>query len=49
MQDALFHLRKGLAPFVEARMKARTAHTGLRYASRAAGGSPTRRSTPMAC
>jgi uncharacterized protein len=40
VQDGLFHLTKGLAPFVEARMKARYGANWLQYASRAAGGSP---------
>jgi hypothetical protein len=40
VQDALFHLRKGLAPFVEARMKKVHGANWLRYSSRAAGGRP---------
>lgn len=40
VQGALFHLRRGLTPFVEARMKARHGANWLHYASRAAGGSP---------
>jgi hypothetical protein len=40
IQDGLFHLRKGLAPFVEARMKRRHGPDWLRHASRARGGSP---------
>jgi hypothetical protein len=40
VQGALFHLRRGLAPFVEARMKARHGAQWLAYASRAAGGDP---------
>ncbi len=40
VQGALYHLRRGLAPFVEARMKARHGANWLHYASRAAGGSP---------
>ena len=40
IQDALFHLRKGLAPFVEARMKKVHGVNWLRNASRAAGGRP---------
>lgn len=37
VQEALFHIRKGLAPFVEARMKKLHGPHWLRYASRAAG------------
>jgi hypothetical protein len=40
VQDGLFHLRKGLAPFVEARMKRARGPGWLRLASLAAGGSP---------
>jgi hypothetical protein len=40
VQDGLFHLRKGLAPFVEARMKRARGQDWLRMASRAAGGDP---------
>lgn len=40
VQGGLYHLRRGLGPFVEARMKARHGATWLHYASRAAGGSP---------
>jgi uncharacterized protein len=40
VQDGLFHLQKGLAPFVEARMKGKHGASWVRYASRAAGGSP---------
>jgi hypothetical protein len=40
VQGALFHLRRGLAPFVEARMKARHGPQWLVHASRAAGGDP---------
>lgn len=40
VQGALYHLRQGLAPFVEARMKARHGAQWLTYASRAAGGDP---------
>lgn len=40
VQDGLFHLQKGLTPFVEARMKAVHGASWLHYASRAAGGSP---------
>ncbi|WP_202913508.1 DUF499 domain-containing protein [Acuticoccus sediminis] len=40
VQGGLFHLRRGLGPFVEARMKAKHGVTWLHYASRAAGGSP---------
>jgi len=40
VQSALYHLRRGLTPFVEARMKARHGAQWLQYASRAAGGSP---------
>lgn len=40
VQGALYHLRRGLAPFVEARMKARHQAQWLAYASRAAGGDP---------
>lgn len=40
VQGGLYHLRQGLSPFVEARMKGRHGATWLHYASRAAGGSP---------
>jgi len=40
VQDGLFHLQKGLAPFVEVRMKDRHGANWLHYASRATGGSP---------
>ena len=40
VQGALYHLRRGLTPFVEARMKGRHGANWLHYASRAAGGSP---------
>ncbi|MES0020203.1 DUF499 domain-containing protein [Mesorhizobium sp. M0036] len=40
VQGGLFHLQKGLAPFVEARMKTVHGSTWLHYASRAAGGAP---------
>src|SRR5215469_14549731 len=40
VQDGLFHLQKGLAPFVEMRMKAVHGPTWLHYASRASGSSP---------
>jgi hypothetical protein len=40
VQGALYHLRRGLAPFVEARMKARHGAQWAVYASRAAGGDP---------
>jgi predicted AAA+ superfamily ATPase len=40
VQDALFHLRKGLAPFVAARMSRARGPDWLRLASRAAGASP---------
>jgi len=40
VQGALYHLRRGLAPFVETRMKARHGAQWLAYASRAAGGDP---------
>ncbi|TIS54880.1 MAG: ATP-binding protein [Mesorhizobium sp.] len=38
VQGGLFHLQRGLAPFVETRMKAIHGATWLHYASRAAGG-----------
>lgn len=38
--DALFHIRKGLTPFIEARMKKVHGANWLRYASRASGGRP---------
>lgn len=34
VQGGLFHLRRGLTPFVEARMKAKHGANGLHYASR---------------
>jgi predicted AAA+ superfamily ATPase len=40
VQGGLFHLQKGLTPFVEARMKGKHGVNWLHYASRAAGGSP---------
>lgn len=40
VQTALWHLRRGLSPFVTARMKARHGANWLHYASRAAGGAP---------
>ncbi|MGH8268431.1 MAG: DUF499 domain-containing protein, partial [Steroidobacteraceae bacterium] len=40
VQGALYHLRRGLAPFVESRMKARHGAQWLAYASRAGGGDP---------
>ena len=40
VQGGLFHLQKGLAPFVEARMKAVLGTSWLHHASRAAGGAP---------
>ena len=40
VQGALYHLRRGLAPFVEARMKARHGAQWPVYASRAAGSDP---------
>jgi hypothetical protein len=40
VQGALYHLRRGLAPFVETRMKARHGAQWLAYASRAGGGDP---------
>lgn len=40
VQDGLFHLRRGLAPFVEARMKKVHGANWLHYASRAAGAAP---------
>lgn len=39
--DGLFHLRKGLAPFVEARMKQRHGDRWHHYASRASGAAVT--------
>ncbi len=41
VQDGLFHLQKGLAPFVEGRMKGKHGANWLHYASRATGGNPT--------
>ena len=38
VQGGLYHLRRGLAPFVEARMKGRHGANWLNYASRAVGG-----------
>lgn len=40
VQDGLYHLQKGLTPFVEARMKAQHGARWLHYASRAVGSSP---------
>ena len=39
VQAGLYHLRRGLTPFVEGRMKGRHGANWLHYASRAAGGS----------
>ena len=41
VQDGLFHLRKGLTPFVEARLKAVHGANWAHYASRAIGSKPT--------
>jgi len=38
VQDGLYHLQRGLSPFVEARMKGKHGPNWLHYASRAAGG-----------
>jgi hypothetical protein len=40
VQGALYHLRRGLAPFVEAKMKARHGAQWVVYASRASGSDP---------
>ncbi|NOG74059.1 DUF499 domain-containing protein [Roseicella sp. DB1501] len=40
VQDGLFHMRQGLKPFVEARMKKVHGANWLHYASRATGGAP---------
>src|SRR5258705_4669216 len=40
VQGGLYHLQRGLAPFVEARMKLAHGANWLNHASRAAGGSP---------
>ncbi len=40
VQGGLYHLRRGLGPFVEARMKGRHGANWLQHASRAAGGAP---------
>src|SRR3989442_613807 len=42
-QDGLFHLQKGLATFVEGRMKGKHGASWLQYASRAAGDSTNAR------
>jgi uncharacterized protein len=39
VQDGLYHLRRGLTPFVEIRMKGKHGANWLQYASRAQGGS----------
>lgn len=44
VQDGLFHLQKGLTPFVEARMKAVHGQSWLHYASRSSGSAPN---TPL--
>ena len=41
VQDGLYHLRRGLAPFVEIRMKGKHGANWLHYASRAQGGAST--------
>jgi hypothetical protein len=43
VQDGLFHLQKGIAPFVEMRMKSKHGQKWLHYASRTTGGSPNDR------
>jgi Swt1-like HEPN len=40
VQGGLYHLQKGLTPFVEARMKLTHGASWLNYASRASGGAP---------
>ncbi len=40
VQEGLYHLRKGLTPFVDARMRRARGADWLRYASRAAGAGP---------
>jgi hypothetical protein len=40
VQGGLYHLRRGLAPFVQAHMQKRYREKWLHYASRAVGGSP---------
>ncbi len=40
VQDGLYHLQRGLVPFVEGRMKGKHGANWLHYASRAVGGSP---------
>jgi hypothetical protein len=40
VQDGLFHLQKGISPFVEMRMKSKHGQKWLHYASRTTGGSP---------
>lgn len=40
VQDGLFHLQKGISPFVELRMKSKHGQKWLHYASRTTGGSP---------
>src|ERR1035437_2547817 len=40
VQGGLYHLQKGLTPFVEARMKLAHGANWLNYASRASGGAP---------
>ena len=44
VQGGLFHLRRGLTPFVEGWMRKKHGNRWLHYASRAAGGSPN---TPL--
>ena len=41
VQNGLFHLQRGLTPFVSARMKAVHGDRWLHYASRAQGSSPS--------
>ena len=48
VQGGLFHLRRGLTPFVEARMKARHGANWLNYASRAQALRRTPHSMPTA-
>ena len=49
VQDGLFHLQRGLTPFVEARMKAVHGANGCTMPAARRAPRPRPRSTPMAC
>jgi hypothetical protein len=49
VQSGLWHLQKGLTPFVAAQMKQTNGERWLQYASRAQGGDPKKPLEPTAC